>query len=151
MVIFQISVPHLHIQTQLYEGRNWLQAKKKPFYPGFQRQCMVYNEVYCVVPSPATEQTIKLKLKKKNPVVNNVPHWLSIWLVGKERETERETSHFKQKICIYYWLVNPLTSQYKILTDWHFGQPSKIYKALTKFCLYYTLVPEASELSLYLY
>ena len=84
---------------------------------------------------PQLQNQNKLKLKKKK-VVNSVPHWLSVWMVRKERETDR-FHIFKQKIYIYYWLINSLTAQYKILTEWHFEQPFKAYESVIKFYLYY--------------
>ena len=95
-------------------------------------------------------------------------------MVRKERETDR-FHIFKQKIYIYYWLINSLTAQYKILTEWHFEQPFKAYESVIKFYLYLIklslfdyilfmldkilyiwlnfiyIIPEASELSLHLY
>lgn len=71
--------------------------------------------------------------------------------------------------------MNSLSSQYKILTQWHFGQPFKAYESVIKFYLYLIklsffdyilfmldkissiwlhfiyIIPEASELSLHLY
>lgn len=88
-----------------------------------------------MVPTPTTEPK-QTKTKKKKKVVKSVPHWLSVWMVRKERETDR-FHIFKQKNkYIYYWLMNSLSSQYKILTEWHFEQPFKVYESVIKFYLY---------------
>lgn len=158
MVIFQISVPYLHIQTQLYEGINWLQANEAA-YPCFQRQRMLFVQWNTARPPPQLKKKQKQKTKElknkqtKRTVVNNVSHWLSIWMVTegktesskgrkesgvgeKERRgrvMKREISNFKQKITHLLLLSEVLLPHNKNLTEWHLGQLSQTYEFVIKF------------------